>query len=39
MYPASADFKTAVVTDHVVIAKAEVWNQDQKLTTINVDKG
>lgn len=39
MYPASADFKAAVVTDHVVIAKAEVWNQDQKLTTINVDKG
>jgi len=39
MYPASAAFKSAVVTDHIVIAKAEVWNQDQKLTTLNVDKG
>lgn len=39
MYPASAAFKAAVVTDHVVIAKAEVWNQDQKLATLNIDKG
>lgn len=39
MYPASAAFKSAVSTDHVVIAKAEVWNQDQKLTTLNIDKG
>lgn len=39
MYPASAAFKSAVSTDHVVIAKAEVWSQDQKLTTLNIDKG
>ena len=39
MYPASAAFKAAVVTDHVVIAKAEVWNQDQKLATLAIDKG
>lgn len=39
MYPASAAFKAAVITDHVVIAKAEVWNQDQKLATLAIDKG
>jgi hypothetical protein len=39
MYPASAAFKSAVITDHIVIAKAEVWNQDQRLTTLNIDKG
>jgi len=39
MYPASATFKNSVLSDHIVIAKAEVWNQDQKLATIEVDKG
>lgn len=39
MYPASAAFKAEVITDHVVIAKAEVWNQDQKLATLAIDKG
>jgi len=39
MYSASATFSSTVVGDHIVIAKAEVWNQDQKLATLNVDKG
>lgn len=39
MYPASAAFKSAVITDHIVIAKAEVWNQDQRLSILDIDKG
>ena len=39
MYAASASFKSAIVADHVVVAKAEVWNQDQKLITLEIDKG
>lgn len=39
MYSASASFKSAIVADHVVVAKAEVWNQDQKLVTLDIDKG
>lgn len=39
MYPASAAFKAAIVTDHIAIAKAEVWNQDQKLATIDIKDG
>jgi len=39
MYPASAALKAAVRTDHVVIAKAEIWATDQKLQTINIKDG
>lgn len=39
MYPASAALKAAVRTDHVVIAKAEVWASDQKLQEINIKDG
>jgi len=39
MYPASGEFKTAILSDHIVVSKAEVWNQDSKLTTLNVDSG
>lgn len=39
MYPASAELKAAIRTDHVAIAKAEVWNQDSKLTELNIDSG
>lgn len=39
MYPTSANFKTAVVTDHIVIAKAEVWSSDRKLIDLDFDKG
>lgn len=39
MYPTSANFKTAVVTDHIVIGKAEVWASDRKLIDLDIDKG
>jgi hypothetical protein len=39
MYPSSAAFKAAVRTDHIVIAKAEVWASDQKLQEINISEG
>jgi hypothetical protein len=39
MYPTSAAFKTAVKTDHVVIAKAEVWSEDRKLIDLSIDTG
>lgn len=39
MYPASAEFKTAIRTDHVAIAKAEIWNQEQRLLTLDIGAG
>jgi hypothetical protein len=39
MYPTSAAFKAAVLTDHVVIAKAEVWASDRKLIDLEIDNG
>jgi hypothetical protein len=39
MYPASAELKAAIRTDHIAIAKAEVWNQDQRLTTLDIADG
>jgi hypothetical protein len=39
MYSSSAAFKAAVLTDHVVVSKAEVWTSDQKLQEINVESG
>lgn len=39
MYPSSAALKTAILTDHVVISKAEVWASDQKLQEINISEG
>jgi len=39
MYPASGEFKTAILSDHIVVSKAEVWNQNSKLLTLNVDSG
>jgi hypothetical protein len=39
MYPASGEFKTAILSDHIVVSKAEIWNQNSKLTTLNVDNG
>jgi hypothetical protein len=39
MYPTSATFKAAVQTDHIVIAKAEVWNSDRKLIDLDIDSG
>ena len=39
MYPTSAAFKAAVRTDHVVIAKAEIWASDRKLIDLEIDTG
>ncbi len=39
MYPSSAAFKAAVLTDHVVVSKAEVWASDQKLQEIDIADG
>ena len=39
MYPTSAAFKAAVLTDHVVISKAEVWSSDRKLIDFDIDTG
>lgn len=39
MYSSSSAFKTAVLGDHIVIAKAEVWASDQKLQEINIAEG
>jgi hypothetical protein len=39
MYPASGEFKTAILSDHIVVSKAEVWNQGSKLTTLDIDNG
>jgi hypothetical protein len=39
MYPTSASFKSAVVADHKVIGKAEVWSSDRKLIDLDIDKG
>ena len=39
MYPASATFKNALLNNHTVIAKVEVWNGDLKLTELDIDSG
>jgi hypothetical protein len=39
MFSTSAAFKAAVLTDHVVIAKAEVWSSERKLIDLEIDKG
>lgn len=39
MYPASANLKAAIRTDHIAIAKAEVWNQDSKITDLEIASG
>jgi hypothetical protein len=39
MYASSAALKTAILTDHIVISKAEVWASDQKLQEINISEG
>ena len=39
MYPTTGAFKTAIASDHTVIAKAEVWNDDRKLLDLDIDDG
>lgn len=39
MYSATAAFRAAIVNSHTVIAKAEVWSSDQKLSTLKIENG
>ena len=39
MYPTSGAFKAAIITDHKVISKAEVWNTERKLLDLDLDSG
>ena len=39
MYPATAAFRAAIVNSHTVIAKAEIWANDQKLSTLKIANG
>lgn len=39
MYPTTATFKTAVKTNHKVIAKAEIWSTERKLLDLDIDSG
>lgn len=39
MYPTSGAFKSAIVADHTVISKAEVWSTERKLTDLDIDTG
>jgi hypothetical protein len=39
MFPTSANFRTAISTNHIVISKAEIWNTDQKLAEIDIESG
>lgn len=39
MYTASTTFKAAIKKNHTAVAKVEIWNSNQYLTTIQVDSG
>lgn len=39
MFPSSANFKNALLQNHVAIAKAEIWNQSQKLIDLPISSG
>lgn len=39
MYASSAAFKSAIKKDHIVVAKAEIWNADRKVQTLSIDSG
>lgn len=39
MFPSSARFKNALLQDHVSVAKAEIWNQSQKLIELPISAG
>ena len=39
MYPTSGAFKAAIIADHTVIAKAEVWSTERKLLDLDIDTG
>ena len=39
MYSTTSAFKAAVVSDHTVVSKAEVWSTQQLLTTLDVGSG
>jgi len=39
MYATSAAYKLAIVGNHTVIGKAEIWNADRKLLDLDIDSG
>jgi hypothetical protein len=39
MYPTSAEFKSAIRTNHVVVSRAEIWNQNSKILDLEIDSG
>lgn len=39
MYPTSSNFKTAIRTNHVVLSKAEIWNQESKILDLPIESG
>jgi len=39
MYAASANFKSYLRENHIVVSKAEVWSVDQKLATLDISDG
>jgi hypothetical protein len=39
MFPTSADFRTAISANHIVVSKAEIWSVDQKLAEIDIESG
>lgn len=39
MYPTSTAYKAAILKNHIVVAKAEVWSEDRKLLDLTFDTG
>jgi hypothetical protein len=39
MYPSSGEFKTALLSNHTVVSKAEVWNQESKIYDLPISDG
>lgn len=39
MYPTTTEFKAAVVSDHIVVSKAEVWTDDTRLSELDIESG
>jgi Domain of unknown function (DUF5047) len=39
MYPTSTAYKAAILKNHTVVAKAEVWSDDRKLLDLSFDTG
>ena len=39
MYPTTAKYKAAILLNHKVVARAEVWNSERKLIDLDIDSG